>query len=86
MHDGLSDHAYVPGEQSRQSEINVDPDDAACLPLSQTEHSELPTLSLYLPATHAVHVPPLGPEKPALQMQSVCLLLASGELEFDRHP
>jgi len=30
VHDGLSDHAYVPCEQRRQSEISVDPDDESC--------------------------------------------------------
>jgi hypothetical protein len=37
---------------------------------------------LYLPATHAVHVPPSAPDQPALQVQSVILMLAIAELEF----
>jgi len=41
-----------------------------------------PAEILYLPATHAVHVPPSGPDQPALQVQSVVLLLAIGECEF----
>jgi hypothetical protein len=41
---------------------------------------------LYVPATHAVHVPPLGPVKPALQVQAVRAALASGELELVGHP
>jgi hypothetical protein len=36
----------------------------------------------YLPATHAVHGPPFGPGKPALQVQLVKLVLPAGELEF----
>jgi hypothetical protein len=36
----------------------------------------------YLPATHAVHGPPFGPGKPALQVQLVKAVLPAGELEF----
>jgi hypothetical protein len=37
---------------------------------------------LYLPATHAVHVPPSGPENPALQdMHAVKEVLPTGALE-----
>jgi hypothetical protein len=42
-------------------------------------------MSLYVPATQAVHVPPLGPEKPALHVQAVITVLALGELEFAGH-
>ena len=38
---------------------------------------------LYFPATHAVHVPPAGPEQPTLQVQLVKAALPAGELEFD---
>ena len=38
---------------------------------------------LYFPATHAVHVPPAGPEDPVLQVQLVKAALPTGELEFD---
>jgi hypothetical protein len=36
----------------------------------------------YLPATHAVHGPPIGPGKPALQVQLDKAALLAGELEF----
>jgi len=41
----------------------------------QAKHSALPAVSLYLPATHAVHSPPFGPECPALHLQSATLSL-----------
>ena len=45
-------------------------------------HSAGPGEALYVPASHAVHVPPLGPEHPGLQAQFEMLVLPSGELEF----
>ena len=53
-------------------------------------HVADPVNDLYLPATHAVHVPPSGPDRdpvhPAVQKQLVQLVkaaLPTGELEFD---
>jgi hypothetical protein len=40
------------------------------VPALHSEHPALPLASLYLPAVHAVHAPPFGPEVPATQMQS----------------
>jgi hypothetical protein len=40
------------------------------LPASQLVQVLVPVIALYLPATHAEHVPPSGPENPALHMQS----------------
>ena len=48
----------------------------------QTLHIAGPVDGLYIPATHAVHAPPAGPEEPALQMQLVKVELPTGELEF----
>ena len=47
-------------------------------------HSEGPSAAglLYLPAPHAVHVPPEGPHQPALQVQLLTAVLCSGELDF----
>ena len=42
-----------------------------------------PPALLYLPATHAVHVPPSGPRQPALQVQLLKAVLCSGELECE---
>jgi hypothetical protein len=49
-------------------------------------HATLPVVSLYVPATHAVHVPPFGPEKPALQVQAASAEPEIGELELVGHP
>ena len=38
--------------------------------VGQEVHSADPVDALYPPATHAVHAPPSGPEKPALQEQN----------------
>jgi len=51
----------------------------------QLLHGALPLCVLYLPATQAAHSPPSGPVNPALQVQSVCSLLATGALEFNGH-
>jgi hypothetical protein len=40
---------------------------------------ELIVAFLYLPAAHAVHVPPSGPLKPALHVQEVRVALAEGD-------
>ena len=37
---------------------------------------------LYVPAVHAVHRPPSGPEEPVLHVQLVKAELPAGELEF----
>jgi hypothetical protein len=51
-------------------------------------HAPEPAVSLYVPATHAVQVPPLGPVKPALQRQALRAVLpvpvvelSAGQLE-----
>jgi hypothetical protein len=41
-----------------------------------------PVDTLYLPATHAVQLPPSGPVDPALQVQLVKAALPAGELEL----
>ena len=46
-------------------------------------HAALPLVVLYFPATHAVHGPPFGPVKPALQTvdtQAVPQVLPLGEV------
>ena len=52
------------------------------VPVPQSVHTADPVDVLYLPATHAVHVPPSGPENPALQdMHAVKEVLPTGALE-----
>ena len=48
----------------------------------QSVHAKEPVVFLYLPATHAVHVPPFGPVKPMLHVQAARAELAIGELEL----
>ena len=49
------------------------------LPEGQLLHDPAPDTALYVPATHAVHVPPFGPVKPALHVQSEEASLPAGE-------
>ena len=51
--------------------------------VGQSLHKADPADALYLPATHAVQLPPSGPVDPALQVQLVKAALPAGELEFD---
>ena len=50
-----------------------------CLPAGQTIHSAEPAWLLYLPAAHRTQVPPLGPDEPALHVQSSAESLLDGE-------
>ena len=52
----------------------------------QSTHASLPTTALYLPRSHAMHSPPLGPVQPALHEQSAAAVLAAGALESAGHP
>lgn len=49
------------------------------LPAPQSVHVAAPVDVLYFPATHWVHVPPSGPDAPALQVQLAKVPLAAGE-------
>jgi len=51
----------------------------------QSEHVSVPANALYCPVTHSVHVPPSGPEEPALHLQAPVLLLPAGAMEFGGH-
>ena len=42
-----------------------------------------PLSILYVPAAHWSHGPPLAPEKPALHVQAVEVVLCAGALELD---
>ena len=50
------------------------------------EHDADPASALYFPATHSEHVSPSRPVEPALQVQSVSSVLASGAWAFAGHP
>jgi hypothetical protein len=45
----------------------------------------LPVVDLKVPTTQAVHVPPLDPVKPVLQVQAASAELGLGELELVGH-
>jgi len=51
------------------------------VPAAQSVQVAFPFNALYLPATHAVHVPPSGPVDPALQVHAVEEVLPAGALE-----
>jgi hypothetical protein len=51
----------------------------------QSAHALFPATALCFPATHSVHVPPSGPEEPALHLQAPELLLPAGAMEFCGH-
>ena len=46
------------------------------------KHAAEPVALLNVPAAHAVHGPPSGPEKPVAHSQAVIVVLPSGETEF----
>jgi len=51
------------------------------VPVPQSLQAADPVNALYLPAAHAVHVPPSGPVDPALQVHAVKEVLPAGALE-----
>ncbi len=53
------------------------------VPATQSTHAALPVTILYLPATHAEHVPPFAPVKPALQVQAVITVLELGAFALE---
>jgi len=56
------------------------------VPATQAVHAAGPGSALKVPLAHAEHVPPFSPLHPALHLQSIGLLLPSGEFESDGHP
>ena len=60
---------YVPAPQLMQVLAVVAPTVGEYVPAPQSVHAAAPVTILYFPATHAVHVPPFGPEYPRLQRQ-----------------
>jgi hypothetical protein len=61
--------------QTKHVEIAEDPTAVEYVPAAQSEQVAVPVNALYCPATHAAHGPPFGPVKPALQRQSVLVVL-----------
>ncbi len=75
---------YFPAPQSVHTALEVAPVLVEYLPAPQSVHATLPLVVLYLPAAHAVHVPPFGPVYPMLQVQLESAALPLGELELSR--
>jgi hypothetical protein len=71
---------YVPFPQTIHSDA---PRALEYVPDPQLLHRADPFDTLNLPGTHAVHMPPSGPEEPALQVHLVKAALPAGVLEFD---
>jgi len=49
----------------------------------QASYAPEPVTSLNSPASHCVHVPPLGPVKPVSHAQTLLLVLPAGDTEFE---
>jgi len=52
---------------------------------AQSLQAAVPTTDLYLPISHSSQIPPLGPVKPALHLQSLIELLPASELDPAEH-
>jgi len=63
----------------------VAPAAAEYVPIPQSMHVSDPVSALYFPATHSEHVPPSGPDEPALHVHAVETELPNRELEFVGH-
>jgi hypothetical protein len=59
--------------------------DVEYVPAPQFIHEVVPVPLVNFPATHSVHVPPLTPDEPALQVQSTSAVLETGEFELPGH-
>jgi hypothetical protein len=55
------------------------------VPAPQFIHEVVPVPLVNFPATHVVHAPPLTPDEPALQVQSISAVLETGEYELPGH-
>ena len=66
------DGQYLPDDAEHATQVDEDNEAKVVeyLPTGQAIHSAEPVSFVYLPSTHSTHVPPLGPDEPALQVQS----------------
>ena len=65
--------------------LHIEKPDAEYVPARQSVHATVPVVVLYFPASQAVHRPPFGPVKPALQAQAASAELSIGEVEPAGH-
>ena len=76
---GISEVASAVKRQGWMQVSHADEGRTGLLPAGQAMHSAEPVWLLYLPAAHRAQVPPLGPDEPALHVQSSAELLPDGE-------
>ena len=72
------DGQYLPDDAEHATQVDA-PKVIEYLPTGQAIHSAEPVWLVYLPATHSTHVPPLGPDEPALHVQSSAESLPDNE-------
>ena len=68
--------------QGTHAPAAIAPVDDKCVPAAQLVQPALPAAVLYLPASHAVHVPPFAPVYPMLHRQLVTAVLPAAEPEL----
>ena len=76
---GISEVASAVKRQGWMQVSHADEGRTGLLPAGQAMHSAEPVWLLYLPAAHRAQVPPLGPDEPALHVQSSAESLPDGE-------
>ena len=76
---GISEVASAVKRQGWMQVSHADEGRTGLLPAGQAMHSAEPVWLLYLPAAQRTQVPPLGPDEPALHVQSSAESLADGE-------
>ena len=76
---GISEVASAVKRQGWMQVSHADKGRTGLLPAGQAMHSAEPVWLLYLPAAHRAQVPPLGPDEPALHVQSSAESLPDGE-------
>ena len=79
---GISEVASAVKRQGWMQVSHADEGRTGLLPAGQAMHSAEPVWLLYLPAAHRAQVPPLGPDEPALHVQSSAESLPDGEFAW----
>ena len=77
---------YLPALQTAQLPCAIAPMLERYLPALHSVHEAEPIISLYFPATQAVHGPPFGPANPSLQRQLVESVEPLGDCESTGQP
>ena len=72
------DGQYLPDDAEHDTQVDGSKV-VEYIPAGQAIHLAEPVGLVYLPATHSTHAPPLGPDKPALHVQSSAESLPDSE-------